>query len=150
LALDVAVGGVDDQRNQKQAGKQQWRRWAKLCVERSPIGETSIVSVVTNEWSDDANNALLPSPEAYLRITKIAGLVGMHYSLAGDAWRFVRAFGVDWPSPVLAGVQAQAPVQAGCPVFFADFRFSKDVVTDCRSAQSLQFRHPARGTSWLA
>jgi regulation of enolase protein 1 (concanavalin A-like superfamily) len=34
-------------------------RWAKLCLERSPIGEVAIVSVVTNGFSDDANSELL-------------------------------------------------------------------------------------------
>ncbi len=29
-------------------------RWAKLCIERSPIGEVSLVSVVTGPWSDDS------------------------------------------------------------------------------------------------
>jgi len=109
------------------------RMWAKLCIERSPVGETSIVSVVTNEWSDDANNELLDTPEAYLRITRISNLIGMHYSLAGDIWRFVRAFGLDWPSVVKVGIQAQAPVQAGCRVFFEELRLSKEVVRDFRS-----------------
>jgi hypothetical protein len=30
--------------------------WAKLCLERSPIGDISLVSVVTNPFSDDANS----------------------------------------------------------------------------------------------
>ena len=31
-------------------------QWAKLCLERSPIGQVSLVSVVTNPWSDDSNS----------------------------------------------------------------------------------------------
>ena len=31
-------------------------QWAKLCLERSPIGDISLVSVVTNPYSDDANS----------------------------------------------------------------------------------------------
>ena len=107
--------------------------WAKLCVERSPAGETSIVSVVTNPWSDDANNELLGTPGAHLRITRIDNLIGMHYRASGDAWRFVRAFGLDWPSGVKVGFQAQAPVQAGCNVYCRQLILSKDVVRDFRS-----------------
>ncbi len=109
--------------------------WAKLCVERSPAGETSIVSVVTNPWSDDANNELLGTPEAHLRITRIGSLVGMHYRASGDTWRFVRAFGLDWPSAVKVGFQAQAPVQAGCHVHCRQLILSKDVVRDFRSGK---------------
>ena len=109
--------------------------WAKLCVERSPAGETSIVSVVTNPWSDDANNELLAAPGAHLRITRIDNLIGMHYRASGDAWRFVRAFGLDWPSVVKVGFQAQAPVQAGCKVYCEQLILSKDVVRDFRSGK---------------
>lgn len=111
------------------------RMWAKLCIERSPIGETSIVSVVTSGWSDDANNELLETPGAYLRITRIGNVIAMHYSLAGKTWRFVRTFALDWPSVVKAGIQAQAPVQAGCKVYCEELRLSRAVVRDFRSGE---------------
>jgi uncharacterized protein len=110
------------------------RMWAKLCIERSPAGELSIVSVVTNEWSDDANNELLPSPEAWLRITRVGNLVGMHYRRAG-AWRFVRAFGLEWPPLLRVGVQAQAPLQEGCKVVCSELELSRTVVGDFRSGE---------------
>jgi uncharacterized protein len=111
------------------------RMWAKLCVERSPAGETSIVSVVTNEWSDDANNELLETPEACLRITRLGNLIGMHHRAAGGPWRFVRVFGLEWPSVVRVGVQAQAPVKPGCKVYCKELILSKDVVRDFRSGE---------------
>ena len=96
--------------------------WAKLCVERNP-------------WSDDANNELLETPETHLRITRIDNLIGMHYRASGDAWRFVRAFGLDWPSVVKVGFQAQAPVQSGCRVYCKQLILSKDVVRDFRGGK---------------
>jgi uncharacterized protein len=111
------------------------KTWAKLCIERSPCGETSIVSVVTNEWSDDANNELLVAPEAYLRLIRVENLVGMHFSLDGETWRFVRAFGLEWPSTVNVGIQAQAPLQAGCRAYFEELKFSRKVVSDFRSGE---------------
>jgi regulation of enolase protein 1 (concanavalin A-like superfamily) len=63
-------------------------QWAKLCLERSPIGDIAAVSVVTNPWSDDANNELLPGPECSLRITRCGDVFGLHYSLDGSRWRF--------------------------------------------------------------
>ena len=110
------------------------RMWAKLCIERSPAGEIAIVSVVTSEWSDDANNELLRTPEAWLRITRTGNLIGMHYRRE-NAWRFVRAFGLEWPAVVQVGIQAQAPMQAGCRVYCRELKLSQDVVTDFRSGQ---------------
>jgi regulation of enolase protein 1 (concanavalin A-like superfamily) len=107
--------------------------WAKLCIERSPGGETSIVSVVTHGWSDDANNELLRTPEGDLRITRIENLIGMHYRVGRAPWRFVRAFALDWPTVVNAGVQAQAPLEAGCKVRCAELTLSRETVRDFRS-----------------
>ncbi len=107
-------------------------RWAKLCIERSPLGEVSIVSVVTNHWSDDANNEVLREPVASLRITRIGNLIGMHYRVE-NAWRFVRAFGVDWPATLTVGELAQAPFAAGCKVYCTALSLSPKTVTDFRS-----------------
>jgi uncharacterized protein len=107
--------------------------WAKLCVERSPAGQVSIVSVVTDGWSDDANNELLPAPAAELRITRRGNLIGMHYRETEGPWRFVRTFGLDWPAVVQVGLQAQAPLQAGCRVHCTSLTLSSQVVTDFRS-----------------
>ncbi len=108
--------------------------WAKLCIERSPLGETSIVSVVTNEWSDDANNELLHTADAWLRITRLGNLIGMHYRM-GQAWRFVRAFGVNWAATVRAGLIAQAPLAAGCTVRCSTVTLSSTAVRDFRSGE---------------
>ncbi|MBN1246348.1 MAG: DUF1349 domain-containing protein, partial [Anaerolineae bacterium] len=79
-------------------------QWAKLCVERSPIGDISAVSVVTNPTSDDANNELLGAPACFLRITRKGDVFGMHYSLDGRVWRFVRTFGMAMPETVMVGI----------------------------------------------
>ena len=59
--------------------------WAKLCMERSPIGDVSIVSVVTRGVSDDSNGELLDTPECWLRLTRKSDVFGMHHSLDGSA-----------------------------------------------------------------
>ena len=48
--------------------------WAKLCLERSPIGDISLVSVVTNPFSDDANS-------------EVCRLMQLTCSLARDCFR---------------------------------------------------------------
>lgn len=108
-------------------------QWAKLCLERSPIGETSAVSVITDPWSDDANNEIVKSSSCYLRITRKGNVFGMHYSLDGTQWRFVRKFALEMPDEVMVGVAAQAPFAKGCEVIFHSFAISPEPVVDFRS-----------------
>jgi regulation of enolase protein 1 (concanavalin A-like superfamily) len=110
-------------------------QWAKLCMERSPIGDISLVSVVTNPWSDDSNNELLESPECFLRVTRKGNVFGMHYSLDGTKWRFVRTFALELPETVKVGIHAQAPLSPGSQVQFLSFRISPQPVADFRSGE---------------
>jgi regulation of enolase protein 1 (concanavalin A-like superfamily) len=110
-------------------------QWAKLCLERSPIGDISAVSVVTNPTSDDANNELLDDPACFLRITRKGDVFGMHYSLDGEVWRFVRTFGMAMPQTVMVGVHAQAPYVGGCWARFAGLSLSSEPVADFRSGE---------------
>jgi uncharacterized protein len=110
-------------------------QWAKLCLERSPIGDVSAVSVVTSPWSDDANNELLPGPECFLRITRKGDVFGMHYSLDGERWRFVRTFGIAMPETVMVGVHAQAPFVGGCRAMFTRLDLIPEAVADFRSGE---------------
>lgn len=110
-------------------------QWAKLCLERSPIGDVSAVSVVTNPTSDDANNELLDTAACYLRITRKGDVFGMHYSLDGNVWRFVRTFGMAMPKTIKVGVHAQAPFVGGCRAWFAGFDISPEPVQDFRSGE---------------
>ncbi|MFW5686198.1 MAG: DUF1349 domain-containing protein [Spirochaetota bacterium] len=84
------------------------------CLERSPIGE------------------LVPQPGCYLRVTRKGDVVGMHYSLDGVAWRFVRTFGMDLPDAVTVGIHAQSPHAEGCRARFASFDINPPAVEDFR------------------
>jgi regulation of enolase protein 1 (concanavalin A-like superfamily) len=110
-------------------------KWAKLCLERSPIGDINAVSVVTDGFSDDANSELLGGPEAWLRITRRGDLFGMHHSIDGETWRFVRAFALDVPAKVDVGIHAQAPYAEGCSVEFDYFEIRDTAVQDFRSGE---------------
>jgi len=110
-------------------------QWLKLCVERSPIGDVSLVSVVTNVWSDDANNELLDEPACHLRVTRKGDVFGMHYSLDGRTWRFVRTLGFALPETVMVGVHAQAPFHGGCRATFSGLHLTAEPVADFRSGE---------------
>ena len=109
--------------------------WFKICIERSPIGEIAIVSVVTNGWSDDSNGELIDSPVAKLRISRKGNAFGMNYSIGENPWRFVRAFSFELPETVQVGVHAQAPFQAGCSAVIRSFTLSDTPIDDLRSGE---------------
>jgi uncharacterized protein len=109
--------------------------WAKLCVERSPVGEVAIVSVVTAPDSDDANGELLARPEAYLRLTRRGDLFGMHCSAHGDRWRFVRAFTLSAAKQLTVGLHAQAPFSGGCRATCDFLRLQDAGIADFRSGE---------------
>ncbi len=109
--------------------------WAKLCLERSPIGDISAVSVVTDEFSDDANSELLERPECFMRLTRKGDVFGMHYSLDGETWRLVRCFPLKMPQTVMVGIHAQAPFQGGCRVAFDFLRLTDEPIADFRSGE---------------
>ena len=115
--------------------RQDATHWAKICLERSPIGDISVVSVVTNPWSDDSNGELLDRPECFLRLTRRGNVFGMHYSRDGRSWRFMRTFGLEISETADLGIHAQAPFQAGCRVTFTRWELTSDAVADFRSGE---------------
>ncbi len=110
-------------------------QWAKLCVERSPIGDISMVSVVTNEWSDDANSELLDAAACFMRLTRKGDVFAMHYSLDRVRWRLVRCFPMHVPPTVMVGVHAQAPFVGGCRAEFDFLDLTPKAIGDFRSGE---------------
>ncbi len=110
-------------------------QWAKLCLERSPIGDISVVSVVTNPWSDDANNELLPGPSV---------LCGSRAAVMCSACTIVLTAGVAFCAHICAlrylrrswSVSTRKlPFVGGCHATFSCFELSPQPVMDFRSGE---------------
>jgi regulation of enolase protein 1 (concanavalin A-like superfamily) len=108
------------------------RCWAKLCLEYSPQAEPTIVSVVTNGSSDDANGVLAPGDEAWLRIARIGSAFAFHASRDGARWQLVRYFRLGAGDEVRVGFEAQSPTGEGCVATFDDIRFEARRLQDLR------------------
>jgi len=110
--------------------------WAKLCLQRGKFGETQIVSVVTNSYSDEACGEQLRSADCSLRVTRRDNEFAMHFSKDRKKWRFVRSFvWVDCPAELYVGVHAQAPNTGTgqCSGEFYDFNLLREPVKDFHS-----------------
>jgi regulation of enolase protein 1 (concanavalin A-like superfamily) len=68
------------------------KHWAKLCFENSVRKEPTVVSVVTREYSDDANSDTVGASSVYLAIVRKGEEWSFQFSRDGREWRMVRHF----------------------------------------------------------
>ena len=108
------------------------RCWAKLCLEYSPQAEPTIVSVVTNGSSDDANGILASGDEAWLRIARIGSAFAFHASSDGARWQLIRYFRLGAGDEVQVGFEAQSPTGEGCVATFDEISFEARRLEDLR------------------
>ena len=104
--------------------------WAKLAVEVTAAGPT-IVSVVTDSFSDDCNSTVLGQSSARLRLARVGEAIAFHASDDGGRWELVRVFR---PSSAASriGFICQAPTGAGCTGSFDAIAFDARSLTDIR------------------
>jgi len=108
------------------------RCWAKLCFERTDFGTTAVVSVVTREYSDDANGIDLSVPDLWLQVLRAGDVFGMHYALDGRSWRMARQFRMAAPQVIRVGLVAQCPLGPGTTVDFLSFTVELRTVKNLR------------------
>jgi len=111
------------------------KSWAKLCLERSPQGEPTVVSVVTRGVSDDCNSFAVESGEVGLRIARLGDCFAFH-ALDGDGlWRLVRYFALGGAGAVEIGFLAQSPTGEGCRARFEEIVYEKRRLGDLRNGE---------------
>ncbi|MEV4412196.1 DUF1349 domain-containing protein [Catellatospora sp. NPDC049609] len=109
------------------------RHWAKLCFERSPAGENTIVTVITRGDSDDANSWPVDGDTVWLRAARVGPAWAFHSSSDGRRWQLVRYFSLGPDAgPPLIGVEAQSPVGDGCTVVFDHATLTPGRLADLR------------------
>jgi regulation of enolase protein 1 (concanavalin A-like superfamily) len=104
--------------------------WAKLAVEVTAAGPT-IVSVVTDAFSDDCNSAVLARSSAWVRLARVGEAIAFHTSANGRRWELVRVFRLGSAAPRI-GFVCQAPTGAGCTGTFGAIAFTTRSLGDVR------------------
>jgi uncharacterized protein len=128
--VTVAFGSTFDAGGLVMCGDE--RLWAKLCLERSPQDEATVVSVVTRGLSDDCTSESVEGDSLWLRAARLGPDFVFHVSSDGVRWRFVRHFALDGAETPLIGFEAQSPTGPGCAVTFDDLSFGTDPPADLR------------------
>ena len=91
------------------------KKWAKLCYENWPTG-VSIVSVVTNNYSDDCPGPLITKNGVFLCIIRANNNFGFHYSIDNKNWNIARYFNMESEKLIKVGFAFQSPVGNGCNI----------------------------------
>ena len=104
--------------------------WAKLAVEVTAAGPT-LVSVVTDVFSDDCNSIVLSQSSASLRLARIGAAIAFHASDGGGRWELIRVFRPASATPRI-GFVCQAPTGSGCTGSFDAIAFDARSLSDIR------------------
>jgi regulation of enolase protein 1 (concanavalin A-like superfamily) len=99
------------------------RHWFKFAFERDYTGAHRVVSVVTNDYSDDANAMEIDANTAYLRVSRMGSAFALHVSKDGKSWLLVRIFRFEHKGPLKIGLIAQCPEGQRSTITFFDLKY---------------------------
>lgn len=107
--------------------------WVKFCFEFSPASEPMVVSVVTINFSDDANSFIVNGNSIWCRITRRDNVYALHAALDGVEWILIRVFtlGSDTEKHRI-GFAAQSPTGDGCKILFDEINFLQERLQELR------------------
>ena len=108
-------------------------KWIKLAFEKTDFNTNSIVSVITDETSDDANGANLDSEWIWLMVSRKDNTFALHYSLDGIEYTLVRIFRLVMTKTIKVGLTAQSPIGPIGKRYFKDLSISDYILSDLRA-----------------
>jgi regulation of enolase protein 1 (concanavalin A-like superfamily) len=106
--------------------------WAKFAFEYSPQEHGVVVSVVTNDYSDDCNSSPVEADSVWLRISRVGPGWALHASDDGRFWTLIRIFRLNTENPISVGFLAQSPLGDGRTVQFHSILLSPTAPTELR------------------
>lgn len=106
--------------------------WAKACFEYTDLDTHSVVSVMTNEKSDDANGVDIDGNEVWLQIARKDNIFAIHYSLDGNKFYMSRICYLPMQKKIKVGLVAQSPLGQGAMMKF------KDVSLELRTLENIR------------
>ena len=109
--------------------------WIKQAFEKTDLGTTSAVSVVTDEVSDDANGETIDADSIYMKMVRKKDIFGLYYSTDAEKWRMMRLFKFITIKSGFIGVEAQSPMGQGCTISFSEIELSEKTPQNMRTAE---------------
>jgi uncharacterized protein len=107
--------------------------WAKACFEFTDLCTHSVVTVMTNEKSDDANGVNVDGNEIWLQMSRKDNIFAIHYSYDGKEYKMARICHLPMQNKIKVGLEAQSPTGNGGMRKFADVSLELRSPADIRS-----------------
>ncbi|GAA4943866.1 hypothetical protein GCM10023314_16130 [Algibacter agarivorans] len=98
--------------------------WAKFCFENEAPSKNRMVTVVTNEVSDDAYSDYVEGNSVYMQISKKGRQIVFSYSLDSKKWIGIRYFRLDSEKPIKIGFASQSPIGNGLTSVFSEIKYN--------------------------
>src|SRR3954453_2003894 len=99
------------------------KHWLKFAHEADERMNTRIVTVRTNQSSDDNNHEIVKEKIVYFKISSDTRQLGFYYSTNGTVWNLVRIFKNEYPQTIYIGVGTQSPAGNGNKTVFEKVEF---------------------------
>lgn len=104
--------------------------WIKFCFEKDYTGRHRVVSVATNNISDDCNSVAITGNKVYYKMAKAGNVITLYYSTDNKNWFLVRHLQFNEKTQLHLGFLAQSPVGKQCLVNFSAIRYSAKRIAD--------------------
>lgn len=89
-----------------------------------------MVSVVTNDISDDCNSIAVSDTKAHFKIAKADNVITLYASTDGIKWLLVRHLQFNASKPLRVGFLALSPTGNICAVDFSDIHYQVKKIKD--------------------
>lgn len=107
-------------------------KWIKFAYENADSGQPAMVSVITDDVSDDSNGEKLDEVGVWMRIVRKGNNFSLHYSKDKNNWTLVRIFQLEMNEEIMLGISAQSPMGNGCTVCFEGLEIMNHNYSDIR------------------
>lgn len=111
------------------------KKWAKACFEYTDLGTKSVVTVMTNGKSDDANGVNIDKNEVWLRLSRKGNVFAVHYSVDGEKYMMARLAYIPMQECIKVGIVAQSPLGDGAEMSFECLSLEHKTLADIRLGQ---------------
>lgn len=109
--------------------------WAKACFEFSDFGTHAVVSVMTNQYSDDSNGVNIEGNSVWLQLSRKDDLFAVHYSFDGENYFMARLARLPMQKLIKVGVSAQSPTGKGGGGKFEYLALEHKTLTNIRAGK---------------
>lgn len=106
--------------------------WLKFAFECDEKFRHRVVTVRTENSSDDNNHDIISQDYVYLRISSNTKQIGFYYSTDGEDWNLARIYRNEYPAKIWLGISSQSPKEGNNLACFRDMSLTESYISNHR------------------